>query len=154
MSSVTIGDRVSAVFANATLVPTPMRLSVANTANATISRVIITTVCHAPVPTTAPANVVNASVNRAGQDLIVLAPTPPTLASHHVEVKSARAKASASAVNVSALKRMEAAILENTARSALPARANVRNMFRAFSVKYSNRDRLPQKNVRIVRSSQ
>jgi hypothetical protein len=60
------------------------RLSVANTASATISRVIITMVCRAPVPTTEPANVVNASVSLAGQDLIVLAPTPPTLASHHV----------------------------------------------------------------------
>ena len=60
------------------------RLSVANTASATISRVIITMVCHAPVPTTVPANVVNASVSRAGQDLIVLAPTRPILAFHHV----------------------------------------------------------------------
>ena len=35
-----------------------------------------------------------------------------------------------------------------------PAQANAQNMFRASSVKYSNRVRCRKKNVRIVHSSQ
>lgn len=154
MYFVTTEDRVFAVFANATLVPIPARLSAVSTASATISRATTTMVSRVLDLTTAPANVANASASQDGQDLIVLAPTQLIRVFHHVEVKSVQAKASVFAVNVNASKKMAAAIPENTVRSARLAQANAQNTFRASSVKYLNQAHCPLKNVPIVHSSQ